>query len=443
MENRVRALFALLLLCCAPAAAEIRALTILHTNDLHARLSPLENHHGGFAYLASVIRRERAGCADCILLNAGDLVQGTPVSTIFHGLPVYEVANLLGFDVSTLGNHEFDYGWPQVRKFLQTAKYPVVTSNIVDAQGRLFTEKPYVILKVNGLRVAVIGAMTDTLNTLTTPNLLEQWHTIPFIATARKYAAEVKDKSDLIVLLAHIAPAEETRFLQEAPEFSVVVSGHAHSGLQQAIVKDGRVLVRVKGYGEELGRLDLQVDTETKSVASWKWKALTIDSTSIPPAPDVAELVKHWEGEVSARVDQPLAVAEKAFTKPEIKRLIERAMRDETGANFAWMNQGGVRDTLPEGQLLVRHIWDIMPFDNRVLIGTFKGRDIPAKVVAGRAIDPDKEYTLAVSDYTAANQGTGENLGTSGLQFPHDVGLLRDIIVDWFRKQKVIAAPAN
>ena len=443
MKYRVRTLLALLLLCCAPSAAEIRALTILHTNDLHARLSPLENHNGGFAYLAAAIRRERTGCAECILLNAGDLVQGTPVSTIFHGLPVYEVANLLGFDVSTLGNHEFDYGWPQVRKFMQTANYPVVTSNLVDAQGRLFTDKPYVILKVNGLRVAVVGAMTDTLDTLTTPNLLGEWHTIPFIAAARKYAAEVKDKSDLIVLLAHIAPAEETRFLQEAPELSVVVSGHALSGLQQAIVKDGRVLVRVKGYGEELGRLDLQVNTDTKSLVSWKWKALPIDSTSIQPAADVAALVKHWEGEVAARVDQPLAVSQKAFTKPEIKRLIERALRDETGADFAWMNQGGVRDALPKGQLLVRHIWDIMPFDNRVVVGTFKGREIPAKVVGGRAIDPDKEYTLAVSDYTAANQGTGENLGTSGLQFPHDVGLMRDILVDWFRKQKVIEAPAN
>lgn len=102
------------------------------------------------------------------------------------------------------------------------------------------------------------------------------------------------------------------------------------------------------------------------------------------------------------------------------------------------MNQGGVRDTLPQGQLLVRHIWDIMPFDNRVVVGTFKGRDLPAKVTAGRTIDPDKDYTLAVSDFTAANQGTPENLGTTGLKFPHDVGLMRDILVDWFRKQKTI-----
>src|ERR1043165_4346701 len=71
-------------LAAASLTAEIRTLTILHVNDLHARLLPLENRHGGFAFLASLIRREREKCADCILLNAGDVAQGTPVSTIFH-----------------------------------------------------------------------------------------------------------------------------------------------------------------------------------------------------------------------------------------------------------------------------------------------------------------------------------------------------------------------
>jgi 2',3'-cyclic-nucleotide 2'-phosphodiesterase (5'-nucleotidase family) len=124
MHPWIRRRLALAMLACAPLAAEVRSLTILHTNDLHARMLPLENRRGGFAYLATVIRRERAGCNDCILLNAGDVAQGTPVSTIFHGLPIFEVVNLLGYDVGTLGNHDFDYGWTQARKFIQMAKYP-------------------------------------------------------------------------------------------------------------------------------------------------------------------------------------------------------------------------------------------------------------------------------------------------------------------------------
>ena len=427
----------LLLLACLPLGAEIRTLTILHLNDLHARLSPLENHHGGFASLASLIRRERANCTDCILVNAGDIAQGTPVSTIFHGLPVFEIVNLFGLDAFTLGNHDFDYGWMQARKFVEVAKYPTVSCNVVGADGKLFT-KPYVLLTVNGLRVAIIGAMTDTLNGLQFQKLMGEWHTVPFLDASRKLAAELKTRSDLVVLLAHITPEEETHALASATEIPIMVTGHMHNGLSEPKLQDGRILVRVKGYGEELGRLELKVDTAKKAPVSHTWKHILVDSAAIEPAPDVAREVRHWEDEVKAQVDRPLAVSKRAFTKREVKGLIEQAMRTETGADFAFMNQGGVRDTIPEGQLLERNIWDVMPFDNRVVFGKFKGRELPPVVLGDRQVEPDRDYTLAVSDFTAANQGTRENLQTTGLEFPGDSGLLRDLLIDWFRKKKVI-----
>jgi len=148
--------------------------------------------------------------------------------------------------------------------------------------------------------------------------------------------------------------------------------------------------------------------------------------------------VKKWEDEVTVRVDRPLAVSKKQFTKTEIKALIERAMREETGADFAFMNAGGVRDTLPSGQLLERHIWNIMPFDNLVVIGKFKGRELPPVVLNGKQVDPDRDYTLAVSDYTAANQSARSELNATGLKFGDDVGILRDIIIDWCRKKQVL-----
>jgi len=433
---RLRRLALLPLLACIPLAAEVRSLTILHTNDLHARLTPSENHRGGFAYLASVIRRERAGCAGCILLDAGDIAQGTPVSTVFHGLPIFEIASKLGFDAGTLGNHDFDYGWMQARKFVELAAYPIVSSNVVGPGGELFTPKPYVILTVNGLRVAVIGAMTDDLKTLQFPKAMGDWHTLPVIETARQYAAELKSKSDLVVLLGHITGREETQFLATAPEIPVLVTGHVHSGLAEPIAKEGRILVRVKGNGEELGRLDLQVDTEKKAPVSFTWKHILVDSSAVEPAAEVAREVKRWEDDVKARVDRPLAVSRRSFTRREVKALIEQAMCAESGADFAFMNMGGIRAAIPEGQLLERAIWDVMPFDNRLVFGTFKGRDLPPVVLGGRTVEPDREYTLAVTDFTAANQGAPENLRSTGLKFPGDAGLLRDALIDWFRKKK-------
>ena len=208
--------------------------------------------------------------------------------------------------------------------------------------------------------------------------------------------------------------------------------------MTEALTFEGRVAVRVKSYGEELGRLELKVDTIKKAPVSWTWKRIPIDSRAIQPDPEMARQVKKWEDAVAAKVDRPLAVSKRALNKEQVKALIERALREETHSDFAWMNLGSIRDTLPQGQLLDRHIWNIMPFDNEVVVGTFLGKDLLAKLTKGQTIDPEREYTLAVSDYTAANQGTDENLGTSGLRFPRDAGPLRDMLIDWFRKQKVV-----
>src|SRR6266481_1133565 len=187
----IRRLLLGFLLCLIPVAAQTKPLTILHSNDLHAHLLPDDHDQGGFARLATAVRREKANCAACLYLNAGDLVQGTPVSTLFHGLPIYEIANRLGIDVSTLGNHEFDYGYAMIPKFLQAARFPLVSANVVDGNGRLIT-KPYIIKTVGGLRVGVIGAvMGNLVGTYATPEAMGPWRVLPLLETVRKVAAEV------------------------------------------------------------------------------------------------------------------------------------------------------------------------------------------------------------------------------------------------------------
>ncbi len=430
--------FLLLFSFAAPAADEIRTVTILHTNDLHSRLSPLENGRGGFAYVASAIRSAREDCTGCLLFNAGDIAQGSPVSTIFHGLPVWEIVNRFGYDASTLGNHDFDYGWMQARKFVGTAKFPVVLSNLVDDGGRLFLKHPFVALHANGVRVAVVGAMTDDFGSLTTPALRGPWHTTPMLEAVRRYANEARARADLVIVLAHVTPAEEISLLKLVPEAPVIISGHAHNGMPAPIVEENRVAVRVKAYGEEAGRLELRVNVTKKSLVSWTWKRLAVDSKTLSPAADVAAEVKEWEDKAGRLVDKPLATSEREFSRPEVKALLERAMREATGANFAFMNQGGVRDILPKGPLLIRHAWNIMPFDNRILTGTFKGRDLPATVTNGAVIEPERTYTLAVSDFTAANQNAPSQLGTTGLTFPQSGPLLRDALIDCIRRQRTL-----
>ncbi len=433
-----RRTMALLLLAAACLAGQTRPLTILHTNDLHARLLPLADGRGGFAQLAAVIRHEREGCHSCLLLNAGDLVQGSPVSTIYRGLPVYEIANLFGFDVSTIGNHDFDYGWQRLREFMKKARYPMVSANLGDESGALLAKKPYVVKKVGGVRVAVIGVETEQLGSLTTPKLLGPWRSLPIAAAVRRYAEEARRKADLVVLLAHITGDEEKQLLADAPDVPVIITGHVHFGIPTAMERDGRVLVRAKAYAEQLGRLDLQVDMKTKRVASWKWRAIPVTASAVKPAPDVAKRVQHWEREVSKVVDIPIAESRRDFNKTEVRAMIEAAMRESLHADFAFMNMGGVRDVFPRGRILARHVWNIMPFDNKVVVGKFKGSRLPAAATRGAAVDPEREYTLATSDFSAANQAAPTELRSKGLVFSTDGPLLRDVLLDWVKAKKVL-----
>jgi 5'-nucleotidase / UDP-sugar diphosphatase len=428
-----RVFLSLLFAVCTLGAQErFQQLTILHTNDLHAHLLPDSAGIGGFAYVAAAVNRERAGCTTCIYLNAGDLVQGTPVSTMFHGLPIYEIANGLGVDAAVAGNHEFDYGWQRVREFANVVKYPLLSANIVNAEGATITGKAYTILNAGGVRVGVIGVvMSDMIGALITPEVAGPYHVLPVIETVRKYARELQDRVDLVVVLGHIYNPEADAILQEVPEVSVVVAGHAHKGFEQMHRAGSGVAVLCTGYGRELGRLDLKIANH--KVQSGEWKKIAIDSHSIDPEPRIAASVAHWENKVSKIVDVPIGEARRQFSSADLRPIIEAGLASETGADFAYMNSGGVRDNLPTGHILARHVWNILPFDNQVLIGKFKGSELPEEITSGKTIDPSRIYSVATLDYVVDMRFRERRSA-----FTNTHRLLRDVMIDWIKKKSVL-----
>ncbi len=435
---RLRRLLTLILLLAlaAPAAEALRRLTILHTNDLHARLLPDAEDRGGFAHLAALIRRERASAEACLLVDAGDFVQGSPVSTIYKGLPVFEIVNSMGYDAAALGNHEFDYGWQMIPRYLRKARFPILCANLADGEGRLLTGRAYVVRNVKGIRVALIGAINGSLSSLTTPERLGPWRALPPVETVRRYAAQLRPRADLVVVLAHLDGPEQPELLRAVPEVDVIIAGHVHAVLEPALVEGGRLLVRSASYGRELGRLDLELDPAARRIRSWRWKRLPVEARELAADNKVAARVARWEARVAHIVNVPIGEARSEYPPPRLKGLIEAAMRQATGADFAYMNPGGIRDRLRAGPLLARDVWNLMPFDNMVVVGRFKGARLPPRALGGQAVEPEREYTLAVSDFIAANQAT--QLETEGLTFAPTGKLLRDVILEYIRARKVL-----
>jgi len=289
--------------------------------------------------------------------------------------------------------------------------------------------------------VGIIGAILgDLVGTVITPESAGPWRILPVVETVRNYAQEIRDRTDLIVVLAHIHDETEVdAILHQVPEVSVVVAGHSHLGYPVMMNVDGRVAVLVRAYGDQLGRLDLKIDVAAKKVLSAEWTKIPINS-KIPPAPDVAAVVAKWESKVSKLVDIPIgeSAARLDVRNPELRKMIERAMAEEAGADIAWVNGGNIRDALPKGQVLIRHVWNILPFDNYIVIGKFKGSDLPRTITDRYPVDPDREYTVATTDFTATNQSAGDQLHSSQLRFPRTGPLQRDAVIEWIKKKKVV-----
>ncbi|HEX4275879.1 MAG TPA: bifunctional UDP-sugar hydrolase/5'-nucleotidase [Bryobacteraceae bacterium] len=421
------------------AQDDIRPLTILHSNDLHAQLEPNADGLGGFAYLAAEVRHQREGCAWCIYLSAGDLVQGTPVSTIYHGDPVYQLANLLGFDAATVGNHEFDYGWKDIQGFARIAHFPLLSGNVRNADGNFLTGSGYVIRNVGGLRVAIVGlVMSDLAGNYSTPAQVGPFQVTSIYETIHRIAAEVRGRADLIVALGHLNLDEARDVLAKAPEVSIAIIGHGHDGFPAMQRIGRRYAVELKAYGVELGRLDVKFDLTKHEIASADWKRIPIDSHTITAAPDVSKEVAKWEAKVSRIVDVPIGEAKHAFSKEQLRPLVEKAMAEATGADFAFITTGDIRTTLPQGKLLARQIWNILPFEDHIVVGRFKGSELPAAITSRHPVEPDREYKVAVTQFLATNQASPSQLSATGLKFPETGPKQRDAMLTWVSRQHVL-----
>ena len=418
--------------CAGDKDTPERKLTIVHTNDLHARLLSDAKSRGGFAEIATAIRNACAGTEGCLVMDGGDLVQGSPVSSLFQGVPVYEIANRLGLDVSTLGNHEFDYGWKKIPKFLEIADFPVLNSNLRHpSEERLGDASSIVLTTTNGVRVGVVGAITETLPYLVAPDQLGEWEARPVVDTVAPIVAKLRKKVDLLVVLGHVTDDEEHALL-DIPGVDFVIAGHGHAGLTEPVTDDDTAILRVRAFGHQIGKLDVRVDIRNDRVTDWSWKAIPVQGSDLEPDAATLEIVNAWEAKVSALVDIDLAEIGHDHDRVEMKDLFERALAEETGADLAYVNPGAIRGKFFKGMLRVRDVWTAMPFEDAVVTGTFKGSEFPRSVRAERGLEADRSYRFASIDFVVAQWRLQ---GIVDLDVEHGE-LYRDLLIRWIGKQE-------
>ena len=268
----------------AQGAKQETRLTILHTNDVHSRIEPFPMDGSKYAGLGGVARRSaliqkiRGEEKNVLLVDSGDMFQGTPYFNLFGGKLELELMSKLGYEAGTFGNHEFDNGISGLVKYLDKANFPFLTANY-EFKGTLLEGKTqdYTIINKNGLRIGITGVGVDIEGLVDPMNYvgMKYLDPIPVVNRIAKMLKEDK-KCDLVICLSHLGydykedpkKASDLNLAAGTRNVDLILGGHTHTFLDKpTVVKnlDGQeVYVNQVGFaGIRLGRLDIVFNKKT------------------------------------------------------------------------------------------------------------------------------------------------------------------------------------
>ncbi len=270
------------------SASKPKHLTVLHTNDVHSYIDPFPANHpknpnmGGVARRATLIESIKKENSNVLLLDAGDIFQGTPYFNYFGGELEFKLMSMMQYDVSTMGNHDFDNGIDGFYAQLPNAKFDFVSANY-DFKNTILNGivKPYKILKKEGIKVGVFGLGVQLDGLVDKRNYKETVYLDP-VEIAQDMARVLKQEQqcDLVICLSHIGydykndPDKicDLKLAARTKDIDLIIGGHTHTFLERpTIIKnvDGKeVLVNQVGcYGINLGRIDFYLDSNKNKMA--------------------------------------------------------------------------------------------------------------------------------------------------------------------------------
>lgn len=469
-------------------------IVILHTNDLHGNLLPVTDKKvapppekvGGSAYIAGLVKQIRgSNFGKVLLLDAGDIAQGTLVSNYFYGRPVIEVMNRMGYDAMVLGNHEFDWGMKALNEMLKVARFPVLAANVVDrATGKsLGFTKPYCVLDVAGIKVGIIGVANPFTPTITKAANVKGLEFLSPERSVEAYSAELRKQGIRVIgVVSHLGIEGDEKLAASIGGLAFIVGGHSHTVLKDPKKVGDTVIVQAGSTGKYLGRLSLNIDPNSGKVISHTRadELIPVLDGSIKPDPEVAKIVEGYEARIrpimekvvaEALEDLPAKVSDGEVDSP-LGNLITDSMRENCKSDIAIYNSGGIRASIQKGPVTTGMIFTVLPFDNVLIKMDLTGEQIrklleagtrgkgvlqvsgmtytysPASpegsrikevLVNGKPLDAKKIYRICTIDFLATG-GDGFTIFKKGKNLLYG-DLSRDVFVRYAENLKRLAAP--
>jgi 2',3'-cyclic-nucleotide 2'-phosphodiesterase (5'-nucleotidase family) len=389
MLSLIRKRFVMVFLACMTAGGghgQVKTLTILHTNDMHASFMPHEAYWvkatprplvGGFAELKFIADSIRASKPSTIMLDAGDVMTGNPITERAYGGAqggsLFAMMDSIGYDVWCPGNHDFDVSQDNLRALVRIAKFPTVCANLVDTLGRYpVGNVPYVILERGGLRLGIIGLISQELYDLVNQNNLTGLRVLSPVETAQKFIDELKPKTDILIALTHQGVEEDSQLASGTHGLAIIVGGHSHTRLRHPKLVDGVLIVQTGSNTENLGELDIAV--EGGRVTQYDGKLIALWVREKRPPSGVSVIADSMQREIDREFDQVICTLKGNWMRSEaqsaIGTFLADAQREAAGAEVGFMNNGGIRRDVVAGPLTKKALFEVLPFRN--ILATFQ-----------------------------------------------------------------------
>ncbi len=387
--------------------AQDKKLNILYTNDLHSHFEPQivpwadkTRKIGGFANIATLVKREKTANPNTVYFDAGDFFAGPYVSMLTKGEAVIDAMNYLGLDATCVGNHEFDYGWENALQQFPKAKFPLLNGNIfIKGTNKLHWNNPYIIKKVNGIRLGIIGlhgkfAFYDT----TSDEMIRGVEARDEEFYLRKYIKELKGKTDLIILLIHQGipgtqssegekdvvrnHAKDIELAKNVPGVDLMITGHPHSGTPEPLVSNGTIIVSTDAYTIELGKLEITYNKKTDKITNYKNHFNYLYDEEVEDDAEMVKVINKWKEKLKTITDEQVTNTVEPLKRSYGEESVMGNMVADSILNaypeydFAVTNSGGLRQDIDAGSVTVGELISAFPFPNTIVQLEMKGTDM-------------------------------------------------------------------
>ncbi|GGA77606.1 5'-nucleotidase C-terminal domain-containing protein [Ornithinibacillus halotolerans] len=465
----------------------------LSMNDLHGKIDQeyfvdpdgdgVSDMYGRLDYTAAAIKEREAENPNTLIVHAGDMIGGSsPVSGLLQDEPTVEIMEEIGFDVGTVGNHEFDEGLDELLRMVNGGdhpegkgtegydgmNFPILCANCVyEDTGERFLD-PYYIAEVDGVEIGFIGVNTVETVNMVMPSSLEGVAFTDETDAVNEAVAELKEQDiRAIVVLAHM-PAYQSGAsatgaaadLANTVDDEVDIIFAAHNHVVNNAVVDNKLIVQANEYGKAFADVDVQINRTTGDIISKEAEIVFVKQSEYTPDPVVAETLAFYADAIAPIINEEVGYNAQDLTGSYandsdhgLGNLIADGMKWTMDSDFAMQNGGGIRDVLLAGPVTWGELYNILPFGNTLMTVEIKGADlypilnkqlsgygadysiagfhytfnpelqqvVDITLPDGSPIDMDAVYTLTVNNYMGTSDGPIKDLGQNAEMGPVDV----------------------